>query len=171
MGNEDVRVSRAGEIIASREFYDYEDKYVLGLAETVAPTDLQDAQLERAQRVALAAYRALRVEGLARIDVFLRGNGAIVINEVNTMPGFTPISMFPMLWEAEACPSARSSTRVAAPGAARNVRRRAWTHRVLLKFPHLARLLPMGHEGPASPRWAQVRRVLHTPSVPCGVWS
>ena len=72
MGNEDVRVSRAGEIIASREFYDYDDKYVLGLAETVAPTDLTDTQLAHAQRVASAAYRALRVEGLARVDLFLR---------------------------------------------------------------------------------------------------
>jgi D-alanine-D-alanine ligase len=132
MGNEDVRVSRAGEIIASREFYDYEDKYVLGLAETVAPTDLQDAQLERAQRVALAAYRALRVEGLARIDVFLRGDGAIVINEVNTMPGFTPISMFPMLWEAEGLPFSAVVDELVALARARNVRRRALrTHRVL----------------------------------------
>jgi D-alanine-D-alanine ligase len=132
MGNEDVRVSRAGEIIASREFYDYEDKYVLGLAETVAPTDLQDAQLEGAQRVALAAYRALRVEGLARIDVFLRRDGAIVINEVNTMPGFTPISMFPMLWEAEGLPFGAVVEELVTLARARNVRRRAFrTHRVL----------------------------------------
>ncbi len=132
MGNEDVRVSRAGEIIASREFYDYEDKYVLGLAETVAPTDLQDAELEHAQRVALAAYRALRVEGLARIDVFLRKNGAIVINEVNTMPGFTPISMFPMLWEAEGLPFGAVVEELVTLARARNVRRRALrTHRVL----------------------------------------
>jgi D-alanine-D-alanine ligase len=131
MGNEDVRVSRAGEIIASREFYDYEDKYVLGLAETVAPTDLQDAELELAQRVALAAYRALRVEGLARIDVFLRKNGAIVINEVNTMPGFTPISMFPMLWEAEGLPFGAVVEELVTLARARNVRRRALrTHRV-----------------------------------------
>ena len=132
MGNEDVRVSRAGEIIASREFYDYEDKYVLGLAETVAPTDLPDAQLEHAQRVALAAYRALRVEGLARIDVFLRKDGAIVINEVNTMPGFTPISMFPMLWEAAGLPFGAVVGELVTLARARNVRRRALrTHRVL----------------------------------------
>ena len=132
MGNEDVRVSRAGEIIASREFYDYEDKYVLGLAETVAPTDLQDAELEHAQRVALAAYRALRVEGLARIDVFLRKDGAIVINEVNTMPGFTPISMFPMLWEAEGLRFGAVVEELVTLARARNVRRRALrTQRVL----------------------------------------
>ena len=132
MGNEDVRVSRAGEIIASREFYDYEDKYVLGLAETVAPTDLKDAQLERAQRVALAAYRALRVEGLARIDVFLQKDDEIVINEVNTMPGFTPISMFPMLWEAEGLPFHSVVEELVTLARARNVRRRSLrTHRVL----------------------------------------
>ena len=101
MGNEDVRVTRAGEIVASREFYDYDDKYVLGTAETIAPTDLTDAQLAHAQRVATAAYGALRVEGLARVDLFLADDDEIVVNEVNTMPGFTPISMFPMLWEAE----------------------------------------------------------------------
>jgi D-alanine-D-alanine ligase len=104
MGNEDVRVTRAGEIVASREFYDYEDKYVLGAAETIAPTDLTAAQLSHAQRIASAAYRALRVEGLARVDLFLQDDDEIVVNEVNTMPGFTPISMFPMLWEAEGMP-------------------------------------------------------------------
>jgi len=104
LGNEDVRVTRAGEIIASREFYDYDDKYVLGAAETIAPTDLTDAQLAHAQRVATDAYRALRVEGLARVDLFLAEDDEIVVNEVNTMPGFTPISMFPMLWDAEGLP-------------------------------------------------------------------
>jgi D-alanine-D-alanine ligase len=104
MGNEDVRVTRAGEILASREFYDYDDKYVLGTAETIAPTDLTDAQLAHAQHVATAAYRALHVEGLARVDLFLQDDDEITINEVNTMPGFTPISMFPMLWEAEGVP-------------------------------------------------------------------
>jgi D-alanine-D-alanine ligase len=104
LGNEDVAVSRAGEIIASREFYDYEDKYVLGKAETIAPTDLTPSQLDHARRLAEAAYRALRVEGLARVDVFLLNDDEIVVNEVNTMPGFTPISMFPMLWEAEGRP-------------------------------------------------------------------
>jgi D-alanine-D-alanine ligase len=132
MGNEDVRVSRAGEIIASRDFYDYDDKYVLGQAEIVAPTDLTDAQLAHAQRVATAAYRALRVEGLARVDLFLRGDGEIVVNEVNTMPGFTPISMFPMLWEAEGVPFGAVLEELVASARARHARRRLLrTHRVL----------------------------------------
>ena len=132
MGNEDVRVSAAGEIIASREFYDYEDKYVLGLAETVAPTDLKDTQLEHVQQLARAAYGALRVEGLARIDIFLREDDEIVINEVNTMPGFTPISMFPMLWEAEGLPFSQVVEELVLLARARHARRRRLrTRRVL----------------------------------------
>jgi len=132
LGNEDVRVTRAGEIIANREFYDYDDKYVLGLAETVAPTDLTDTQLERAQHVAKEAYRALRVEGLARIDVFLQENDEIVINEVNTMPGFTPISMFPTLWEAEGLPLGAVVEELVLLARARQIRRRSLrTHRIL----------------------------------------
>ncbi|HVT42643.1 MAG TPA: D-alanine--D-alanine ligase family protein [Acidimicrobiales bacterium] len=132
MGNEDVRVSKAGEIIASRDFYDYDDKYLLGQAEIVAPTDLTDAQLVQAQGVATAAYRALRVEGLARVDLFLREDDAIVVNEVNTMPGFTPISMFPMLWEAEGLPFGAVLEDLVALARARHTRRRLLrTHRVL----------------------------------------
>lgn len=132
MGNEDVRVSRAGEIIASRDFYDYDDKYVLGAAETVAPTDLQDAQLAHAQRVAVAAYRALRVEGLARVDLFLADDEEIVVNEVNTMPGFTPISMFPMLWEAEGLAFTQVVEELIDLARSRHARRGALrTHRVL----------------------------------------
>jgi D-alanine-D-alanine ligase len=131
MGNEDVRVTRAGEILPSREFYDYDDKYVLGAAETIAPTDLGDAQLAHAQRVAVAAYRALRVEGLARIDVFLADDDEIVVNEVNTMPGFTPISMFPMLWEVEGVPFGAVVEELVTLARARQARRRLLrTHRV-----------------------------------------
>jgi len=132
MGNEDVRVSQAGEIIPSREFYDYDDKYVLGVAETVAPTDLTVAQLAEAQRVAEGAYRTLRVEGLARVDLFLRPDDTVVVNEVNTMPGFTPISMFPMLWEVEGIPFARVVEELAVLAEARHTRRRMLrTHRVV----------------------------------------
>ena len=131
LGNEDVRVTRAGEILASRDFYDYEDKYVLGTAETVAPTDLTPSQLAHAQRVATAAYRALHVEGLARVDLFLRPDDEIVVNEVNTMPGFTPISMFPMLWEAEGLSFAAVLDELVRLARARHARRKALrTHRV-----------------------------------------
>ena len=132
MGNEDVRVSQAGEIIASREFYDFDDKYVLGAAETVAPTDLSAAQLAEVQRLAEAAYRTLRVEGLGRVDLFLRPDDRVVVNEVNTMPGFTPISMFPMLWEAEGVSFARVVEELIVLAEARHTRRRMLrTHRVV----------------------------------------
>jgi D-alanine-D-alanine ligase len=132
MGNEDVRVSRAGEIVASREFYDYDDKYVLGLAETIAPTDLTPEQLAHTQRVATAAYRALRVEGLARVDLFLTQDDEVLVNEVNTMPGFTPISMFPMLWEAEGVPFRAVIEELVDLAISRHTRRRLLrTHRVL----------------------------------------
>jgi D-alanine-D-alanine ligase len=132
MGNEDIRVSKAGEIVASREFYDYDDKYVLGAAETIAPTDLTDSQLAHAQRVAGAAYRALRVEGLARVDLFLADDDEIVVNEVNTMPGFTPISMFPMLWETEGMPFPAVVLELVTLARARHARRRLLrTHRVV----------------------------------------
>ena len=105
---------------------------MLGLAEKSAPTDLKDTQLERAQRLATSAYLALRVEGLARVDVFLREDDEIVINEVNTMPGFTPISMFPMLWEAEGLPFNAVVEELVRLAQARDVRRRSLrTHRVL----------------------------------------
>jgi D-alanine-D-alanine ligase len=131
MGNDEIRVSQAGEILASREFYDFEDKYILGAAETVAPTDLTAAQLTRAQGVAAAAYRALRVEGLARVDIFLTEDGTIVVNEVNTMPGFTPISMFPMLWEVEGLPFAAVMEELVTLALTRHDRRRRLrTHRL-----------------------------------------
>jgi D-alanine-D-alanine ligase len=104
LGNEDVRVTAAGEIVASREFYDYDDKYLLGVAKTIVPTDLTDDQLAQAQAIALRAFAALRVEGLARVDLFLVGDDTFIVNEVNTMPGFTPISMYPSLWEAAGLP-------------------------------------------------------------------
>jgi D-alanine-D-alanine ligase len=131
MGNEEVRVSQAGEIIASRDFYDYEDKYLLGAAETVAPTDLTPAQLHDAQRIAEGAYRALRVEGLARVDLFLGDDGGIVVNEVNTMPGFTPISMFPKLWEVEGLAFSQVVEHLIDLARARHERRRSLrTHRL-----------------------------------------
>jgi D-alanine-D-alanine ligase len=132
LGNEDVRVTKAGEILPSRDFYDYDDKYLLGAAETVAPTDLTPTQLAHAQRVATAAYRALRVEGLARVDLFLQPDDEIVVNEVNTMPGFTPISMFPMLWEAEGLSFAAVLDELVRLARTRHARRNALrTHRLV----------------------------------------
>jgi D-alanine-D-alanine ligase len=130
LGNEDVRITAAGEIVASREFYDYEDKYVLGVAKTIVPTDLGESQLQRAQAMALQAYQALRVEGLARVDLFLVGDDTFLVNEVNTMPGFTSISMYPSLWEAAGLPFGQLVDTLVDLGVERYERRRRLrTHR------------------------------------------
>jgi D-alanine-D-alanine ligase len=95
------RVSVAGEIVLSgREFYDFEAKYLDAPGvELVCPTDLREGELAEMQRIAARAFEAIGGAGLARIDFFL-GDEGFVINEINTMPGFTPISMFPSCWLA-----------------------------------------------------------------------
>lgn len=96
-----VRVSVAGEIVVTgREFYDFEAKY-LGAAgvELVCPADLRDGELAEMQRIAAQAFEAIGGQGLARVDFFYTGT-EFYVNEVNTMPGFTPISMFPTCWIA-----------------------------------------------------------------------
>ncbi|MDF0515026.1 D-alanine--D-alanine ligase [Agromyces sp. H3Y2-19a] len=93
------QVSVAGEIVVTgREFYDFEAKYLDAPGvELVCPADLGDGELFELQRVARRAFEAIGGQGLARVDVFLTGEG-FVVNEINTMPGFTPISMFPTCW-------------------------------------------------------------------------
>ena len=101
LGNEDVRVTRAGEIIASREFYDYDDKYLLDRAEIRLPADLPAEQTAELRRLAVECYRAVECEGMARVDFLLEAaTGKLYINEINTIPGFTSISMYPKMWEA-----------------------------------------------------------------------
>ena len=96
----ELRVSLAGEIIVTgRDFYDYEAKYLDDSAELKVPTELTKAELEKMQELAIAAFRSLGCSGLARVDFFLTSDG-FVLTEVNTMPGFTPISMYPSLWQA-----------------------------------------------------------------------
>ena len=98
--NGSLEVSLAGEIIVQgRDFYDYEAKYLGGGADLIVPTKLEDAELHEMQDLAKRAFRALGCSGLARTDFFLTKQG-FVLTEVNTMPGFTPISMYPALFEA-----------------------------------------------------------------------
>jgi D-alanine-D-alanine ligase len=104
LGDAEPRASVPGEIVPSHDFYDFDDKYVDGAAALRIPADLTAEQVAEAQRIALAAYRALRVDGMARVDLFLLGDGRFLVNELNTIPGFTEISMFPKLWEASGLP-------------------------------------------------------------------
>lgn len=101
LGNADPQASVLGEILPSREFYDYAAKYLDGTSELVIPADLEPRSAERTRLDAVRAYLALDLRGFARVDFLVeRGTGKIFLNEINTLPGFTPISMFPKLWEA-----------------------------------------------------------------------
>lgn len=100
LGNEKLLISRPGELRPAKDFYDYEDKYQLGQAEMVIPAKL-DARKEREiKRLAEKAYRLAGCQGFARVDFFI-DKGKVYLNEINTLPGFTDISMFPMVMMAE----------------------------------------------------------------------
>ena len=102
LGNDDPVASVAGEIVPEgHEFYDYEAKYLDEHgAELVIPADLKPGVLEDVQRLAVAAFAAVKCAGMARVDFFLLGEDELWLNELNTIPGFTSISMYPKLWEA-----------------------------------------------------------------------
>lgn len=100
IGNRSPRASTVGEIVPAAEFYDYDDKYRDGAARTVIPAELSDGLADHVRDLAVRTFAALRAEGLARVDMFLAPDGRVLVNEINTMPGFTPISMFPQLWAA-----------------------------------------------------------------------
>ena len=101
LGDVALEASVAGEILPSAEFYDFDDKYADSGAELVVPAPLGDDVSREVQRLAVAAAAALRVEGMARVDFFYEEAGrGLLVNEVNTIPGFTPRSMYPRLWAA-----------------------------------------------------------------------
>ena len=101
LGNEDPKTSVPGEIIPSREFYDYEAKYLDADSQTVIPADLPAAMIADVRRLSVEAFRAIDAAGLGRVDFLLaRDSGEIYLNEINTMPGFTTISMYSKMWEA-----------------------------------------------------------------------
>src|SRR5699024_9682551 len=101
LGNDDPQASTVGEVVvADGGFYAYDTKYVDNTAKTVVPAELDMVVVERVRQVALATYRALECRGLARVDVFVVGEDQVIVNEVNTLPGFTKISMYPELWMA-----------------------------------------------------------------------
>ena len=100
LGNEDAIVSVPGEIVSHSVFYNYEEKYLRDTAELAIPAKLTANEVAMAQQAALTAYRAVDGSGLARVDMFLTPNDEVVVNEINTLPGFTSISMYPKLWES-----------------------------------------------------------------------
>jgi D-alanine-D-alanine ligase len=101
LGNDDPEASVPGEIIPSREFYDYQAKYIDDDSRAIVPAELTDAQAAEIRRLAIAAYQAVDCSGLARVDFLLgRDTGVLYLNELNTMPGFTTISMYSKMWAA-----------------------------------------------------------------------
>ena len=101
IGNRSPRASVVGEIIPGNDFYDYEDKYVSDSATLMIPAQLTPEQSDEVRSLALRAYQTLRCEGMARVDFFFEESGrGFLCNEINTIPGFTPISMYPKMWEA-----------------------------------------------------------------------
>jgi len=101
IGNRSPRASVAGEITPGNEFYDYADKYITDSASLMIPAGLTDAQSDEVRTLALKAYESLHCEGMARVDFFFEEHGrGFLCNEINTIPGFTPISMYPKLWQA-----------------------------------------------------------------------
>jgi len=101
LGNDDPESSVPGEIVPAREFYDYEAKYLDEGSKSLIPAELPEVTVAEVRRLSIAAFRAIDAAGLARVDFLLsRDTGALYVNEINTMPGFTSISMYSKMWEA-----------------------------------------------------------------------
>ncbi len=100
LGNDTVDVAGPGEVVPASDFYDFEAKY-LASSELLIPADVTSEVRETTRRLAVAAYQAIGCRGLARVDFFLSAEGQVLVNEINTIPGFTHASMFPRLWAAE----------------------------------------------------------------------
>ncbi len=99
LGHGEVEASRVGEIVAGKDFYDYADKYLDDEARLLAPAPLAEELAEEVRELSRKAFRAIGGSGLARVDFLLEGEAGLYVNEINTLPGFTAISMYPRLWE------------------------------------------------------------------------
>ena len=130
LGNESPRASVPGEIVPSHEFYDYEDKYIGDGAQLLVPAPLSPEEVVEVQQLAIKIYRALRSDGMARVDFFFeKGKRGFLCNEINTIPGFTPISMYPKLWQASGVTYAELLDELIALALARHAKRRNKTSR------------------------------------------
>ncbi len=130
LGNESPRASVPGEIVPSHEFYDYEDKYIGDGAQLLVPAPLSPEEVVEVQQLAIKIYRALRSDGMARVDFFYEeGKRGFLCNEINTIPGFTPISMYPKLWQASGVTYAELLDELIALALARHAKRRNKTSR------------------------------------------
>ena len=130
LGNEKPEASLPGEIIPFREFYDYNDKYVDGRTRFAIPAELAPRIAARVRALGVAAFKVLAASGMARVDFFLeKGTHRLYINEINTIPGFTEISMYPKLWAASGLPFPKLLERLIALGFERHRDRKACVER------------------------------------------
>lgn len=107
LGNDHPMASIPGEIIANQDFYSYNAKYIDTGSKAVIPADIDKKIIKKVQEMAIETFQALNCEGLSRVDFFLKKNGDVLVNEINTIPGFTNISMYPKLWEASGIPPSK----------------------------------------------------------------
>lgn len=132
LGNDEPEASIAGEIVTGSEFYDYNDKYVDDKSSLIIPAKLTDAQMSEIRKMAVTAFRAVGASGFSRVDFFVeRGTSRIYVNEINTIPGFTRISMYPKLWEATELKYARLIERLIDLGLERSKARAARFERAM----------------------------------------
>ena len=125
LGNDDAEASGCAEIVSGREFYDYEDKYLSAGAQLLIPAPLDEATVETIRKISVRAFHLCGCSGLARVDFFLdRKTGRLVLNEINTLPGFTPISQYPRLWGRAGVPLGLLLERLVRLGIARFDERR-----------------------------------------------
>ncbi len=130
LGNIAAKASVPGEIVPSREFYDYEDKYLGDGAQLIVPARLSPEETTAVQQLALVVFHTLRAEGMARVDFFYEEGGrGFLCNEINTIPGFTPISMYPKLWQASGVSYSRLLDELIELALERHARRRRNTAR------------------------------------------
>lgn len=104
LGNDMPMASVPGEIIANQDFYSYDAKYIDTGSQSIMPAPLDKKTTKKIQELAIQTFQALNCEGMSRVDFFLKKNGGVLVNEINTIPGFTDISMYPKLWEASGIP-------------------------------------------------------------------
>ncbi|MDD3766529.1 MAG: D-alanine--D-alanine ligase [Eubacteriales bacterium] len=120
IGNNEALASVVGEIFTKNDFYDFEAKYTPGLSYTVVPADISEEKAERVREIAKKAYMLLECEGFSRVDFFVEEAGRIVLNEINTIPGFTDISLFPVMWEKTGIPTDKLLDKIIAYAIERN---------------------------------------------------
>ncbi len=127
LGNDDPVTSVVGEIIPANEFYDFDAKYVDDNSKLMIPADITPEQSENLRSVAIDAFKTIDAAGMARVDFFLeRPTGEIYLNEINTIPGFTQASMYPLLWEASGLPFRDLVTRLVELAIERHAERQGW---------------------------------------------